>query len=165
MKPPLITQEQVTMLPLLHRVTVPPEYRDENDHMNVRHYLAIFDDAGYPMYRMLGLTPEALAAVNGGGFDLEHHLHYIAEVRVGDAVAVHVRMLKRSAKRMHYMMFMLNETRGQLAATFECVNSFADLSVRRTAPWPETTAAALDEMIARSERLDWTAPASGVMSA
>jgi len=36
---------------------------------------------------------------------------------------------------------MVNETRGTLASLFECVNSFADLTVRRTAPYPEDIAA------------------------
>ena len=33
MKPPPLTVEQVTMLPMMYRVTVPPEYRDDNDHI------------------------------------------------------------------------------------------------------------------------------------
>lgn len=153
------------MLPLLYRITVPPDARDSNDHMNVRYYMTIFDDAGYPMYDTLGLTPDALADIHGGGFDLEHHLHYINEVRIGDTVAVYVRMVKRTAKRMHYLMFMVNETRGQLAAIFECVNSFADLSQRKTAPWPAKTAAVLDSMVEQSDALPWPAPVCGVMSA
>ena len=132
--------------------------------MNVRHYLTIFDEAGYPMVDRLGLTPDYLTANQVGGFDHEHHIHYINEVLVGESVAVYVRMVARSAKRMHYLMFMVNESRGTLASIFECVNSFADLKIRRTAPWPPEIAAALDALIADSAA-DWSPPICGVMGA
>ena len=53
---------------------------------------------------------------------------------------------------------------GQLASVFECVNSHADLSVRRTAPWPPQIAAKIDERIAESAALDWPAPLCGVIA-
>lgn len=164
MKPPALEVAQITVLPFLLRVTIPPEYQDGNRHMNVRHYLTIFDEAGYPMYDRLGLQPEYLAANQYGGFDHEHHIHYLNEVLVGESVAIYVRMVARTLKRMHYLMFMVNESRGTLASIFECVNSFADLSVRRTAPWPPEIAAALDTLIADSYA-DWPPPVCGVMNA
>jgi len=164
MKPPQLALEDITALRPLARVTVPPDYRDLNDHMNVRYYMAIFDEAGYPMYDILGLTLDFLKPRNGGGFDLEHHLSYLNEVLIGDEVAVYLRMVRRTAKRMHYLMFMVNATRGQLAAIFECVNSYADLSARKTAPWPPEIAVMLDKLVAESDALTWPAPVCGVMA-
>jgi acyl-CoA thioester hydrolase len=63
------------------------------------------------------------------------------------------------------MMFMVNQTRGTLASTFECVNSFADLTERRTEPFPTEIAAKIDAMLAQHQALDWVAPACGVMGA
>jgi len=163
MKPPAIPLDRVTALPVLYRATIPPAYEDENGHMNIRWYLAVFDDAGYPFAASLGLTPEYHAQHGTGGFDLEHHIHYLSEVLVGDEVAVTVRLLDRSAKRIHYMMFMINETRGTLAAIFECVNSFADLTVRRTAPYPDAIARRIDALLAEHAALDWDPPVCGVM--
>ena len=100
-----------------------------------------------------------------GGYDLEHHLHYLSEVMVGDTIAVYTRLLDRSAKRIHYMMFMVNETRGALAAIFECVNSFADLTLRRTAPYPDEISRQIDTLLAQHARLGWAAPECGVMHA
>lgn len=165
MKPQLPPLESVTALPLAYRVQVLEGFRDENDHMNVRHYLSVFDEAGYPLVALLGLTPEYHAAHNTGGFDLEHHLHYVNEVHIGDTIAVYVRLLGHSAKRIHYMMFMVNETRGTLAATFECVNAFADLSIRRTAPYPPEIAARITALHADHAALTWAAPVCGVMGA
>ena len=163
MKPPAIPLEKITALPAVYRVTVPEEFRDENGHMNVRGYMAIFDDAGYPFVAALGLTPEYHQQHGTGGFDLEHHLHYLNEVHIGDTVVVHIRVLGRSSKRIHYMMFMVNETRGTLASTFECVNSFADLTQRRTAPYPPEIAAKIDVLLTDHRVLNWDAPVCGVM--
>ena len=61
------------------------------------------------------------------------------------------------------MMFMANETRGVLSSIFECVHAHADLSVRRTAPFPAQAAARIDAYIAAHRALAWPAPVSGTM--
>ena len=59
MKPPQISLEKIVALePACLRMTVPEAYRDENGHMNVRWYAAIFDEAGDTLHARLGLTPE-----------------------------------------------------------------------------------------------------------
>ncbi|MCK6578471.1 MAG: thioesterase family protein [Anaerolineae bacterium] len=165
MKPPAVPLEAIRALPAIFRQTIPETYQDENGHMNMRWYLALFDDAGYPLSASFGLTGEFHTQHDSGGYDLEHHLHYLREVMVGDDVTIYARLLGRSAKRIHYMMFMVNEMRGALAATFECVNSFADMRTRRTAPYPSEIAARIDALLAVHQVLDWTAPVSGIMSA
>jgi acyl-CoA thioester hydrolase len=165
MKPPVVPLDKVTALDLVYRTTIPEAWRDENGHMNMRYYLHVYDDAGYPLVERFGLTLDYHRQHGTGGFDLEHHIHYLKEVHAGDTVAIYARLLVRSAKRIHYMLFMVNETRSTLASTFECVNSFADLTVRRTAPYPEEIAARIDAMLAKDQALDWIAPVCGVMSA
>ncbi len=165
MKPPVIPLEHITALTPSYRVTIPPQYEDENGHMNMRWYLAIFDEAGYPLAAEFGLTQEFHQAHRTGGYDLEHHIHYLNEVHVGDTVVVYARLLGRSAKRIHYMMFLVNETTSKLAAIFECVNSFADLTLRRTAPYPPQISAKIDTLLAAHQGLNWDAPVCGVMSA
>ena len=159
MKPaPVPLSRMVDLEPACLRLAIPEQYRDENGHMNMRWFLAVFDDAGYPLQERLGLTQT-------GGFDLEHHVHYLNEVLPGEVVAVYARLVGHSAKRLHYLMFMVNETRGTLAAIFECVNSFADMTSRRTAPWPADIAARIAQAVGEHRKLDWPAPVCGVMSA
>ncbi len=165
MKPPTIPLEKITALTPVYRLVVPQEYEDYNGHMNIRWYLGIFDDAGLELYAELGLLPDALLARGCTTFDLEHHLHYLDEVLVGDQIAVYVRMVGRSAKRMHYTMLLVNETRGRLASIFECINTFVDLHTRRTTPYPDDIAAKLDALLQAQQGLDWSAPVCGVMNA
>ena len=163
MRPPAISLDQLAPLPVVYRAVIPPAYEDRNGHMNVRWYLALYDEAGDAMYPMFGLTAVYFAASDMGGFDLEHHLWYAAEVHIGDAIAIRARILERSSKLMHYLMFMVNETRGVLSSIFECVHAHADLSVRRTAPFPAPVAARIDALIAAHRALAWPAPISGTM--
>jgi acyl-CoA thioester hydrolase len=165
MKPPSIPLDHITALMPVYRITIPDDYRDRNGHMNMRWYLHIYDDAGDIMVEQLGLSPDYHAEHSTGGFDLEHHIHYLKEVHAGDSVVVYARLIARSAKRLHYMLFMVNETRETLASIFECVNSFADLKERRTAPYPEDIAAKIDAVLVKHQTLPWDAPICGVMGA
>jgi acyl-CoA thioester hydrolase len=163
MRPPAISLEQLAPLPVVYRAVIPPAYEDRNGHMNVRWYLALYDEAGDELYPLLGLTADYFTASGMGGFDLEHHLWYVAEVRIGDTVAIRPRILARNSKLMHYMMFMTNESRGGLSSMFECVHAHADLRVRRTAPFPAHAAASIDAYITAHSVLEWPAPLSGTM--
>jgi acyl-CoA thioester hydrolase len=166
LKSPAIPLEKIEALePVCLRATVPESYRDSNGHMNVRWYIALFDEAGDTLHDWMGLTQAYHAAHGTGTFDLEYHVNFIAEVLPGEDVVVYIRLVAYSAKRLHYVMFLVNATRGKLAATLECINSFADLRHRRTAPWPPEVAAKLAEAVKADSRLDWPPPLSGTMQA
>jgi acyl-CoA thioester hydrolase len=164
MKPPSIELRKVAALELFClRITVPEAYADANGHMNMRWYPAIFDDAGDVLHERLGLTPEFHRRNQTGTVDLEHHVHYLAEAMPGDRVAVYARLLGHTAKRLHYQMFMVNETTDRLASIFECMNAFLDLRVRRTAPFPPAIAEKIAEGVAQGAALDWEPPVCGAM--
>ena len=164
MKPLEIQLKSILALqPPCLRITVPESYRDSNGHMNLRWYASIFVDACYPLHERLGLTSEFHKARRTGTMDLENHFNYVHEVMPGDRLAVYARFVARSARRMHYLMFMVDETRERLAAIFESINSYVDLKVRKTAPFPEEIAAKIDAEVAAGAALDWPAPLCGVM--
>lgn len=166
MKPPQISLERITALePASLRVAIPGSWADANGHMNMRWYVALFDDAGDELHERMGLTPAFHEAHRTGTVDLEHHTHFLNEVMPGDTVAVYSRLVARSAKRVHYLMFLVNETRGKLAAIFECMNAFLDLTVRRTVPFPPEIAVRIDRWLEHDTALDWPPPVSGAMQA
>ncbi|MEL6406049.1 MAG: thioesterase family protein [Chloroflexota bacterium] len=162
-RPTFPTLAQVQALPLMLRKTIPETYQDINGHMNIQYYYAVYDEAGMPFFAHFGITDDYFTVQRKGIFDLEHHVHYLAEVHVGDTVAVHSRLLGRTAKRVHGIWFLVNETRQQLANTFEFVSSHADLEARRTSPFGDELGAKFDTEIARHTQLDWDAPISGIM--
>ncbi len=166
MKPPTVPIQQILGLePACLCLTIPESYRDANGHMNMRWYVTIFDDAGDSLYERLGLTPEYHRQHGTGTFDLEHHTRFLSEVNPHEQVAVYVRLVGCSAKRFHYLMFMMNERTGKLAAIFECINAFADLRARKTIPFPPEIAGRISNWVATDSQRDWSAPVCGAMRA
>jgi acyl-CoA thioester hydrolase len=161
---PMPSVEQVAELPSLMERVIPAAWQDLNGHVNVRHYLELYDAASWPMLAEFGLDERSFREHRQGLFDLEHHLWYLSELHVGDTVTVHSRFLARSAKRFHGVMFVLDRTRGRLSSAFEYLSTGADLESRRTAPLPAALAAQLDRKIAEHSGLAWPAPVCGVMS-
>jgi acyl-CoA thioester hydrolase len=165
-KAPHLTSEQIQELkPPCYQTVARPEWTDRNQHVNIRYFAAVFDDAGDAFYPAVGLGDCDHRSRRSGTMDLEHHTHFIHEVRPGDRLAVYLRIVGVSVKRFHYLMFLWNESTGRLASIFECVNTFVDLTGRRSAPWPEEIRAALESLRDRHRGLPWAAPACGSMSA
>ena len=154
---------QVDDLPVLMEKVIPPEWLDLNGHVNVRHYLELYDAASWPRLAEFGLDARAFLERRQGLFDLEHHLWYLDELHVGETVTVHWRFVARSAKRFHGVMFIVNRTRDRLASVFEYLSTGADLDSRRAAPLPPGFAAKLDELLAADRTLGWPAPTCGVI--
>lgn len=165
MKPPHIELEKVRELgePALF-ASIPLDWADFNGHMNMRWYVALFDDAGEGLHEHLGLTSQFHKEHGTGTMDLEHHTHFLREVIPGDEVSIYARGVDANAKRLHYLLFLVNETRGELASIFECTNAFVDLKIRRTAPWPAEVRERIDALVRKHQALEWPAPVSGAMS-
>mgnify|MGYP001825850314 CR=1 FL=1 len=157
--------KEVRDLSRLMQLSIPPEWEDENGHVNVQFYMTLYERGGRPLVESLGMDEAYFSQRRLGLFDLEHHICYFSEIHVGETVSVYARLLDRSAKRFHGIMFVINDSRDQLASTLEFITSGADLEHRRTAPYPDDVAAALDRVIAEHRNLAWAPPVCGVMSA
>ncbi len=157
------TPAQLEPLPILYQGIVPAEYLDVMGHMNVRHYLALFDEAAWNFFAGFGMDQAYYDSKQGGAFALQHFIHYRAEILQNDQLTIRGRMLGRSEKRVHFMLFMVNETQGKLAAVLEDMGSHADLNQRRTSPFPPAIAANIDAILAEHQKLSWQAPVCGVI--
>ena len=157
------TLDEVRSLPRYLTQRVPESFLDQNGHMNIQHYLGLYDAAGMAFFTDLGVDETYFTDRRLGFFDLEHHLWYLAECHRDDDVAVYSRLVARTEKRLHGVWFLVNETREQLSNIFEFVTSHADLESRRTAAFPEDVAGRLDALIARDRALSWTVPTSGII--
>jgi acyl-CoA thioester hydrolase len=150
-------------LPVYHRKTIPSDYLDIMGHMNIRWYFDLFAKAGRKFFTSHGLDEDYFRGGNFGVFTLKQFIQYFAEVRVGQTVAIHTRLIGRSDKRFHFMHFMINKTTTQLASTFEALITHADLKIRRAAPMPAHIAERLDATLAENEKLGWAVPVCGAM--
>jgi acyl-CoA thioester hydrolase len=165
MKPPHITPEQIQELgPPCYETVARADWTDRNAHVNIRYLLAVFDDAGDAFYPTVGLDDASHRSRESGTMDLEHHTHFVREVRSGDRLVVYLRIVGVGPKRFHYLMFLVNQSTGQLASIFECVNTFVDLAARKSAPWPEDVRTELLSLLTQHAVLPWSAPVCGCMS-
>jgi acyl-CoA thioester hydrolase len=154
----IIPLEALERLPLTHRQTIPESYLDAMGHMNISWSTWRFG-AG------LGMDEAYFRREQAGAFALQQFVRYLAEVRVGQSVAIYTRLLGRSAKRLHVLHFMVNESQGALASTLEMLGGHMDLTVRRMAPFPPDIAGRLDALLAQHAELDWEAPMCGLIEA
>ena len=158
---PLPDYEQVRTLPVILRASVPEEHEDANGHLNVTGYMALHDRAAWNWLGDLALDPRT-SGRPFGIMDLEHHLRYVAELHVGDQVAVHAQLLARAERRVHGLWYIVDETAQRLANTLEFVSVHVDLEQRRAVAFDRATAEALDRQVEDGRR-DWRAPVSGTM--
>ena len=159
----LPTYDQITQLPVRVEQMVPPEFIDENGHMNIRHY---FDAASHALwYLNIALGMDESYNVDRGLslFTVEQHLRYFSEMREGERFAAHSRLLERSAKVLHGMAFVVSQDSRSLACVFEATYIHVNMKTRRSVEMPEDIAAQFDAEIARGDELGWTAPVCGAM--
>lgn len=159
------TVEQVVALGTMYECVVPAEWQDLNGHVNVRHYLDLYNAAGEGQLLQLGVDSAYFHKERRGFFDLEHHIWYLAEIHVGDRLTVHMRYVGRSVKRFHGLVFVANRTRERVASILEYVASGADLTTRRSAAFPPHVSERLDALVSAHASLPWKAPVCGVMRA
>lgn len=144
-------------------VRIPEAYQDENGHMNVRHYFDLGVAAIGVVVERMGVTEEYRDGRGQGFFTAEHHIRYHAETHVGDEVSVHFRGIERSAKVLHAVALLVNDTTARLVAALEVVAVHVDLRTRGVVPFPPDLAASIDRELAATATLDWPAPVCGAM--
>lgn len=157
------TIEQAQQLPCFHQEVIPESYIDIMGHVNIRHYLGLFDEGGWKFFESVGMSEKYYRENQAGGFALRQFITYVNEVRIGETVAVHTRLLARSEKRIHFMGFLVNESTQKIAATLEALGTHADMKTRRTSPYPPQITEKLDALIAEHQKLDWEAPTCGIL--
>lgn len=159
-----VTMHQLLALPLHHRETIPGDYLDAMGHMNVRWYMALYDQATWHFFESIGMTADYVKNNHAGVFALRHFINYFSEIHEGQTVAVRTRIIGRTDKRFHFMHFIINESTANVASSFESLVTHADLKLRRSTPFPSSLAGAIDAQLERDHRLEWEAPVCGILN-
>ena len=163
MKAPHPTYDQLVDLPAYTEQPVPIAFEDANGHLNVRHYTGIASE-GLDASLVAQGIPQNWPAQGHACFSAEHHLTYLAEMRTGDRLSARVRLLGRSERAAHALVYLLDESHQRVSFVMEEIFLHIDMETRRTAPWPEDVAAALDKRIADDADLPWEPDVSGSMN-
>lgn len=124
------------------RTYVQPWHCDEMGHMNVRHYLGMFDDAAFVLLAMIGHVTDG----NHGWADVQHTLRYLEETPQGTAVVVTSELVKLGTKSVTVLHRMRDAVSGRVQAEAETVTVYFDLKARKAAPIPERYRVALEAL-------------------
>ena len=161
----LTTLAEIRQLDRVHETTIPREFLDENQHVNVQYYVHLVERGLVEVFRRIGLGELYASADEIGNFALEQHIRFLAELLLGDRISVFIRLVGLTPKRAYFMGFLVNETREELAATVEVVMMNVDIKQRRGAPFPTPALGQLDNLLMQHRNLPWPAPVCGVMGA
>ena len=158
------TYEQLLQLPAFTEQPVPMPFEDINGHLNVRHYLGIASEGLDESLVDLGIPMNWPITEGHACFSAEHHCTYFHELRTGDVMSTRVRLLGRSERAGHAVVWILDHTPERVSYVMEEIFLHIDLSDRRTAAWPTEVAANLDARIAEQDELPWATEVKGCLT-
>jgi len=110
-----------------------PWHCDHLGHMNVQHYVAMFDQAGYHLTHALGLSFDYSADHGHAPMDVQHTVKFMNEQKVGSLITIVSGIVEVGAKTHNMFHRMTNTETGVVAATSEIVSLNVDLAVRKAA--------------------------------
>jgi acyl-CoA thioester hydrolase len=140
-RPPSL--EDALAFPRTLEAEVEPGFIDAMGHMNVMWYVHLFDRATWSFLASLGIDSAYLQRSGSGMFALDQRVRYLAELRQGDRIEVHSRLLEVHSKWIRFAHVMVDVARQRIAATTEFVGTHVDIARRRARPFPDHVAAGL----------------------
>ncbi|MQW78133.1 hypothetical protein GHK92_19885 [Nocardioides sp. dk4132] len=155
--------DEITSLTAYAAQRIPVAFEDINGHLNIRHYIGIASEGLDESLVEVGVATDwrhTQLAV----FSAEHHLTYFTELHTGANITVRVRLLGRSERAVHAVIYLVDETNQRVAYQQEEVFLRIDMATRKTAPWPAEVADKIDARIAETDRLAWKPELSGVIA-
>ncbi|WP_232680247.1 thioesterase family protein [Nocardioides sp. R-C-SC26] len=153
--------DDLLALPAYSAQPVPVAFEDINGYLNVRHYLGIGSEGLDESLVNLGI-PFNWPLLSGlACLSAEHHLTYLHELKTGDAMSVRVRLVGRTERAVHAVVYILDDTNRQLTCVFEEIFLCVRVTERRTEPWPADIAANFDARIAEDAAYAWQPMLSG----
>ena len=156
--------DDLAALPAYTEQPVPMAFEDINGHLNVRHYIGIASEGLDECLSACGI-PQTWPLTHGHAvFSAEHHCTYLHELRTGSLMSARVRLLGRSERAAHALVYLLDDSNRRVAFVMEEILLHVELADRKTAPWPAEVAASLDERIAHDALISVEMPTHGCLA-
>lgn len=132
----------------LYRAIVMPAHCDVYGHMNVRHYAACFDDAGWHFPRMAGLSLEEIRARGLGTVVATLSIDFHHEIRAGQLILVKGAVTRVGTKSFSHEMRLYEADSMKHCATQKTVEVCFDTAARRGVALPDDIKAKLQAICA-----------------
>ncbi len=121
----------------VYRGVVFPWMCDHIGHMNVRWYSHHFDDAGFHLWSMAGLSQREMRDRGVQVVVAQTNIKFIRELRAGDLLLIKAGITRVGQKSIVHIAKMYNADTRVLCAVEETVEVFFDPEARKSAPMPE----------------------------
>jgi acyl-CoA thioester hydrolase len=106
------------------------------DHMNVQHYVGMFDQASWILLAWLGMDGKYFSQNRRGMAALEQSISYKAELRAGDMFEIRSAILEIREKTMRLRHDMYKMDTDNLAASTTILAVHLDTEARKGLPLP-----------------------------
>lgn len=131
----------------LTRSIVMPAHCDVYGHMNVRHYAAFFDDAGWHMFAKAGVSLKELQAQGLGSVVASLTIEFHHELTAGQLILVTGAFTRVGTKSYSYEMRLFESESMTHCATQKAVEVCFDTQARRSATWPELVSSKIQRAV------------------
>jgi acyl-CoA thioester hydrolase len=121
----------------LTRAIVMPAHCDVYGHMNVRHYAAFFDDAGWHMFAKIGVSLADLQSKGLGSVVASLSIDFHHELTAGQLTLVQGAFTRVGGKSFDYEMRLFAADSMRHCATQKTVEVCFDMAARRSAALPD----------------------------
>jgi len=119
---------------IAYRGVAHPWLCDAMGHLNVRHYVAMFDDANTHFLASIGWDPEDMRISGRGWADVRAEIDYVAEVAAGALVEVVCGVARVGNKSLTVVAEMRARQGGEVHARMNTTLVRFDLDGRRAIP-------------------------------
>ena len=120
----------------LYRAIVMPAHCDIYGHMNVRHYAACFDDAGWHFPKMAGVSLEEIRARGLGTVVATLAIEFHHEIRAGQLVLIQGALMRVGTKSFSHEMRLYEADSMTHCATQKTVEVCFDTAARKGVALP-----------------------------
>jgi acyl-CoA thioester hydrolase len=127
----------------LYRAIVMPAHCDIYGHMNVRHYAACFDDAGWHFPRMAGFSLAEFRARGYGTVVATLSMDFHHDIRAGELILIRGAIMRVGTKSFSHEMRLYEADSMAHCATQKTVEVCFDTKARKGVALPEDIKAKL----------------------
>lgn len=131
----------------LTRSIVMPAHCDVYGHMNVRHYAALFDDAGWHILGKAGVSLSEMQAAGLGSVVATLTIDFHHELKAGQLTLVKGAFTRAGDKSFSYELRLFEAESMTHCATQKTVEVCFDTTARRSAPLPNHVRAGIQQAI------------------
>ena len=121
----------------LYRAVVFPWHCDHIGHMNVRWYAHHFDDAGFHLWSVAGVSQKEMHESGVGLVVAQIKIDYVHEMKAGELLVIRGGFSHVGGKSIRHHLRLYNADTNVLCATQETIEVFFDPKSRKSAPMPE----------------------------